>query len=110
MLDVRAGAPSSEQPEEMRLARAVRTENRHPVAEPNLGIERFNQTIPGRSEQREVRADHRALAGAAPRSRIVTAWRSGCACGGPASSNRASLVLAACSRDDIPALYAARIL
>ena len=57
VLDVRVAAPEREQPQEVRLARAVRAEHRDPLAEPDLEVERPHQ--PG---QLEALADQRALA------------------------------------------------
>ena len=52
--------PTGEQPQEVRLARAVGAEDRDPLAVPDLEVERLHQ--PG---ELEVLADDRALAGAA---------------------------------------------
>ena len=60
VLDVGVGAAGGQQPQEVRLARAVAAEDRDPLAVPDLEVERLHQ--PG---QLQVGAHHRALAGAA---------------------------------------------
>ena len=60
VLDVGVGAAGGQQPQEVRLARAVAAQHRDPLAVPDLEVERLHQ--PG---QLEALADHGALAGAA---------------------------------------------
>ena len=63
VLDVGVGAAGREQPQEVRLARAVGAQHGHPLAVPDLEVERLHQ--PG---QLELLADDRPLAGAAARA------------------------------------------
>ena len=44
VLDIRVRTPASEQPQQMRLSRSVRPQNRHPLAEPDLDIEWLRET------------------------------------------------------------------
>ena len=60
VLDVGVAAAGREQPQEVRLAGAVRAEHGDPLAVPDLEVER-----PHQAGQLEVLADHRPLAGAA---------------------------------------------
>ena len=53
------GAAAGEQPQEVRLARAVRAEHRDPVAVPDLEVERLHE-----ARELEPLAHDRALAGA----------------------------------------------
>src|SRR5690606_28594881 len=56
MLRVRVGAAAREQPQEMRLARAVRPEHGDAVAVPDLEVERVGQIL-----ELQLLADHRSL-------------------------------------------------
>ncbi len=66
MLQVRVAAPGREQPEKVRLARAVGAQHRDSVTEPELAVERLHQ--PG---EFQVGADHGPLTGpAAPQPHL----------------------------------------
>ena len=91
VLDVGVAAAGRQQPQEVRLARAVGAEHRHPLAVPDLEVERLHQ-----AGQLEPLADTARLPVRPPLEphRDLSA-RAAISCGGPASSNLRSRVCAA---------------